>query len=501
MDYTILPLEEATKRFSLHNFLFANDRNNRNKVVKIAENDAELAELHLDILPNDNTVAYIFVGNLTVLGAIWNEETDFGIALIALKNVKALNIAVGGQEISIEGNLIVEELLCGSYNHGTMAVKGDVKAKYILNDDYTFLFGQAVEAIVLNDIKSGYYKINNWKESLDNFAFVDASNFEYWDVLNPLVYDIYNDSFDFRELIKILNTGGELFINNNQKLKELNFNPNYLLDLFADLDLKKGINHFGFGLRAIDLSFDFNKNLDNYYLEIKLRNEAFTYEFKNKKLTINQLTVNSLPKKLDTKNDVKNYYRAVSILINTKEKISDFILKRNKVLRSTKNIFAHLFPKEFSIIYLSLKMLYENPIEYYNANKALFDELKIDYLDWSFQKQALLNLLKETDIALVINGKEYISTALNDLTDWFKKRDFDIETDWKSRGLYLKRRIEYFSKDVLIINEICKEKNIPLSILDFSWWLNDRFIVYFPVKNEEKEFFLKWLNDLELINN
>jgi hypothetical protein len=206
LNYTILPLEEATKRFALHDFQFADDRKNKSKVVKIAENDAELAELCLDMLPDDNTVAYIFVRNLTVLGAIWNEETDFGVALIALKNVKAKNIAVGGQEVSIEGNLVVEELLCGSYNHGTMTVKGNVKAKYILNDDYTFLFERNVEAVVLNDVKSGYHKVNNWKESLDNFAFVDATNLDYWEVLNPLVYDVYHNNFDFSQLIKLLKT-------------------------------------------------------------------------------------------------------------------------------------------------------------------------------------------------------------------------------------------------------------------------------------------------------
>ena len=132
------------------------------------------------------------------------------------------------------------------------------------------------------------------------------------------------------------------------------------------------------------------------------------------------------------------------------------------------------------------------------TNRQLF----LNHIGQTSVSPICLEIVKAEGCTLYdINGKEYISTALNDLTDWFKKRDFDIETDWKSRGLYLKRRIEYFSKDVLIINEICKEKNIPLSILDFSWWLNDRFIVYFPVKNEEKELFLKWLNDLELINN
>jgi hypothetical protein len=67
--------------------------------------------------------------------------------------------------------------------------------------------------------------------------------------------------------------------------------------------------------------------------------------------------------------------------------------------------------------------------------------------------------------------------------------------------LYAKRRLEYFSKDVLIINDICKEKNIPLSILEVSIWLNDRFIVFFPVKNQDKTAFAEWLTDVELQKN
>ncbi len=501
MIYSILPLEEATKRFALNDFLFADDRKNKNKVVKIAENDAELAELRLDVLPDDNTVAYIFIGNLTVLGAIWNEETDFGVALIALKNVKAKNVAVGGQEVSIEGNLVVEELLCGSYNHGTMTVKGDVKAQYILNDDYTFMFAKSVEAIVLNDIKSGYHKINNWKESLDNFAFVDATNLDYWDVLNPLVYDVYSDNFDFSHLIQLIKRGDNLFTNNDKKLKELNFNPTILVELFTQLGLTVANNRFDFGLgfRLIDITFQFYRQLDEtYFLDIRVEKELFKYALNNGKISINHLTANGLSKFLTTESDFKNYYRAVSILMKSKNKIQEFIDRKNRILDSTQQIIPILFPNEFSFIYNSLRLIYENPIAYYNDNKAFFDALKINYLDWSFQKHALLNTLKQSDIALVINGKEYISTALDELENWFKKRDFDIETDWKARGLYLKRRIEYFSKDVLIVNDICEEKNIPLSILDFSLWLNDRFIVFLPIENAKKELFLEWLNTVEL---
>ena len=147
----------------------------------------------------------------------------------------------------------------------------------------------------------------------------------------------------------------------------------------------------------------------------------------------------------------------------------------------------------------SLKLLYENPMAYYEDNKVFFDGLKIDFLDWSFQKQAVLHILKELDIALVINGKEYISYALNDIKQWFSERHYDIDTDWKARGLYLKRRLEYFSKDVLIVNTICAEKNIPLSILDFSLWLNDRFIVFIPINNVHKKGLIKWLNEFNML--
>ncbi len=502
MTYTILNVEQAAKRFQGYNFSFFDAKNSRKNVVKIAETAAILTELHLDKLPDDNTVAYIFMENLTVLGNIWNEETDFGVALIAFKNIHAENITVGGQEVYIQGNLDVNKLLCGSYNHGSMTVRGDVKAQYILNDDYTFLFEKNVDAVVLNDVKSGYYKINNWKESLDNAHVFKPSNLNYWDVLNPSVHDVYHDNFDFTALIKLINSDEQLFMSNKEKVNQLNFNSLFLIELFNELHLKEGVNQFGFGIKTIDLMLNFNKELNSYFLEIKLKNELFKYTLINDNFAINQtinlLTTNVLSKNLDINEDLKSYYRAIILLNKTKELIREFNAKKIKILKATELIMSKLFPEEFKILYPSVKMLFEAPIAYFLDNKTHFDALKINYLDWSFQKHALLFMLKSLDLAIVINGKEYISTALNDLTDWFKKRDFDIETDWKSRGLYLKRRIEYFSKDVLIVNEICEEKKIPLSILDYSLWLNDRFIVFFPIKNTDKELFSEWLTMMEL---
>jgi hypothetical protein len=280
----------------------------------------------------------------------------------------------------------------------------------------------------------------------------------------------------------------------------LDFSNENLTELFPLLGLTFANNRFtfGFGVRKIDINFQFWRHFEEkYYLNIGLEKERFIYEFEEEKWAINY-TTHGVSKFITKENDFKNYYRALLILIKSKAIIQDFVDKKNNILNATEQIIKPLFPAEFPFIYKSVKAIYEEPSNYRADNKAFFDDLNISFMDWSFQKQALLHILKQTDIALVINGKEYISAALNDLEIWFKKRDFDIETDWKARGLYLKRRIEYFSKDVLIVNEICKEKNIPLSILDFSMWLNDRFIVFFPVRNADKELFLEWLNAVEL---
>ncbi|WP_138185993.1 hypothetical protein [Paenibacillus alvei] len=46
-------------------------------------------------------------------------------------NLRAKNIAVGGQEIYVSGNLMIEEILCGSYNHGETIVQGDLTVKRV----------------------------------------------------------------------------------------------------------------------------------------------------------------------------------------------------------------------------------------------------------------------------------------------------------------------------------------------------------------------------------
>lgn len=120
-------------------------RNEKNKgefeeeVVVCYDGDTELPELSLDqTLDSGEFVFLILVkGNLKV-GNIYNEDTDGATGLIVLGNLTADNILAGGQEIYVTGNLTVNQLFWGDYNHGTLVTNGHIKARVFISTDYSF---------------------------------------------------------------------------------------------------------------------------------------------------------------------------------------------------------------------------------------------------------------------------------------------------------------------------------------------------------------------------
>jgi len=102
------------------------------------EGDLTLPSLNLDweqAFPQQKEVIIIFIdGNFTV-DNLYNKETDGAIGLMVTGNLNSKNIAVGGQEIYVSGNLMVEEILCGTYNHGETIVIGDLSAAVLVQDD------------------------------------------------------------------------------------------------------------------------------------------------------------------------------------------------------------------------------------------------------------------------------------------------------------------------------------------------------------------------------
>ncbi len=113
-----------------------------NQLVAYYEGDLQLISLDLDwekFFVEQPEVLLIFInGNLTV-DRLYNQETDGAIGLIVTGNLKAKNIAIGGQELYIIGNLTVEQILCGSYNHGEAIIEGDLNAAVLVEDgEYRF---------------------------------------------------------------------------------------------------------------------------------------------------------------------------------------------------------------------------------------------------------------------------------------------------------------------------------------------------------------------------
>lgn len=93
--------------------------------------------LDLDAKEFENTYAIIVTGNMTAT-QIYNEETDGSCGLVVLGDLTAQNIVVGGQEIFVAGNLKVDELYWGDYNHGELVVEGNIDMKVFIATDYSY---------------------------------------------------------------------------------------------------------------------------------------------------------------------------------------------------------------------------------------------------------------------------------------------------------------------------------------------------------------------------
>lgn len=84
----------------------------------------------------DDFYPFIVVkGNLKA-SQLFNAETDGSTGLIVLGNLDVDNMVVGGQEIFVTGNLTVKDLFWGDYNHGSLLVKGSIRARVFINTDY-----------------------------------------------------------------------------------------------------------------------------------------------------------------------------------------------------------------------------------------------------------------------------------------------------------------------------------------------------------------------------
>jgi hypothetical protein len=89
-------------------------------------------------------------GDLEVTGSIINRNSDAGPFLLVTGNLHAKNLVAGGAEIVVLGDLIVDEVIFGYYNHGSITVHGATRAKAIITEYHAFDLRGRVEGITVS---------------------------------------------------------------------------------------------------------------------------------------------------------------------------------------------------------------------------------------------------------------------------------------------------------------------------------------------------------------
>ena len=92
----------------------------------------------------------IVEGDLEVTGTIVNRNSDSGPFLLVTGNLRAKNLVTGGAEIVVLGDLIVDGVIFGFYNHGSITVFGATRAQAIITEYHAIDLRGRVEGITIS---------------------------------------------------------------------------------------------------------------------------------------------------------------------------------------------------------------------------------------------------------------------------------------------------------------------------------------------------------------
>lgn len=127
-------------RMAIHEDDYADD------LVLLIEEDCTIENLDLDdvsstfplVQKNQYISIILCLGNFTA-NNIYNDNDDGNCCLTVLGNLTCNNMLVGGQEIFVDKNLIVNECFWGNYNHGVLSVNGKTTATiFLATDEYRY---------------------------------------------------------------------------------------------------------------------------------------------------------------------------------------------------------------------------------------------------------------------------------------------------------------------------------------------------------------------------
>ena len=149
---------------------------------------------------DSDLVGLIFCKDL-IAENIFTESNDEGTNLIVLGSVFAKKIALGGQEIFIDGSLIIENFFMGSYNHGSLSIKNNFNCPIIIKDDYEIKVGNKLVGNVYS------WEIKNWEMGIflkKKGRFTEFLPIEQLKIHFDSSYFDKDDNIDFYKVSKSL---------------------------------------------------------------------------------------------------------------------------------------------------------------------------------------------------------------------------------------------------------------------------------------------------------
>lgn len=440
-------IDKIRGRFSSLNPLpyFFNKSYSENESICLIDGDLELQELSLEINENNTLSIIIINGNLTVKGLIWNSEIDYGINLLVLGDLKAKNIATGGQLISVWGNLTVEEILCGSYNHGEMYVSKNISAKIIVADDYCFTVGGNFFGIKMGNHGFYHSSTKTWLEA----------DYEDWDyIFDETVLDEYGFNFD-KFIDKIKSGEVRTYIDHTKTKRIYNFKP--LLIPFLTSNVIPANQHYTFTnyQQSISISKD--------YVYIETQDEKkFRYSIDNERVIIENIeddlivNIEKLPDFMTSK-----AYRILK-LANDGLNIQETKLEiRMRALLILYDLAQNVFEKEqYERVKKRVELALKNPIQY--CNEYHHDCIRRNENSYSSKLHisSLIDSLVSEGIAVSLVEKQSLEEAKNALIKLPKL--LSGYNEGKFSQIKWGRKLFAFCNDILVMNEALPSNSLVI---------------------------------------
>lgn len=473
-----IDLNEAKNLFRNLNplpFFLSQDYSESYDKVCLIDNDLHLESLSLEYQSDNYPTIIIVKGNLIVDKLIWNEETDYGIHLIILGNLRAKNIVVGGQLISVWGDVSVEEILCGSYNHGQMYVSNNITAKVIISDDYSFICDGEFQGLKIGD---SFY---NGKEK----AFLEADFNDYDEIFEENVLSKYN-GISFEKLLqKLLNNEKVEMFFSNQSVQNYDF-KSLILDFYNSKILSE-INRY---------TFDETQKIDFSKISLKIssfQEGEILYLLNDSETVIKKVgngnqNINELPRFMQKK-AYRILKQAHQSLKSREKMIDDYQDRIRKFLGLMDGLLDEI---QIARIKDRFILALENPIGYVEKYKENCIRKSQNSFSDSLFKNAFIESLIQEEIAIVLDDKQELKEAIKQLSQLRHiSRYYD---SMKISHLKLGRKLFAFASDVLILNDSLPENCIfSIHLIRYE---ND--VIYFLI-NVQKSIEIdlrKLINDL-----